>query len=1049
MHDKELTPLPLGHCPLLTLLACTLALTSNATAQRISITQPDTSTSPPVSTDLVSVESLQPNSLLAPVASKQAFRRWSQLEGLQLDGVLPTISLPPLDIEVVQAEDQARAARFDKTLRYGIGRDIEINFDDGMIIPLTDGSLLWAIDIQLPGAISSRLHLTQLALPAGAQLVVYGSGAPEQVAGPFEGLGHNGTGELWTPSRPGSLVRLEYRIPNVKPHDDLSMYGFRIDRVIHGYRDPVVGNGGLELGTDPGAGSCHNDVTCFGAGDSNKKAVAGIGFINSDALFCSGTLLNNLDGDFAPYWMTANHCLSTNSTAQSAEIYWRYETASCNASPPAVSSVPQSAVCTLLSTGSASDYSLLRIEGAIPSTSLVWAGWSTAVPSNGTSGNCIHHPSGDFKRISFGTYSSSTSCGGGDHFRVNWTNGPTEPGSSGSPYFADGFGFVGQLHCGPSACGNESSDQYGSWNSTWPSVSSIFSAGAGDDSLDDNDTCATARFITEGQYNNLIVKIQDEDWYRVFIPSNQKIEVNATFTDAFGDLDLQLYSTCGGSPVATATSTTNNETLTYSNTGTSASYYLRAYLWDNDALQNYSMNYALSPANDDCLDATAVTDGVYFGTLSGATNDGSATCGFSSTSPDVWYSYQAPCDGTLTVSTCGTHDGPGQDQGVDTVLALYSSCGGSELVCDDDDNPQIACTGLDAGLLRDSAVQIPVFTGQTVRIRVANFNNGATGPFTLRVDCLPDPPANDDCANATVIGNGAFGGTLVGATNDGTASCGQSSSSPDVWYRYTASCTGTMTASTCGTHDAPGQDQGVDTVLSLFDGCGGTELGCDDDDNPQISCIGTDLGSFRDSAVAISVTAGQEVYIRIANFNSGSTGPFSLQVECVASGPNSGSIFCSGNLGNCPCGATGLVGHGCPNTNPNGAGARLVGTGNAQFSNDTFGLEVTSGAFNKPGIIIKGGSAFNYPSGNNTVPNSSGLFCVAPQQRGDLFFTSATGTATISAFQLQPFGSSALPAGSTTYYQYWFRDPGNTCQNPPASSAAFNFSNGVEVDWLN
>ena len=883
------------------LLLPSLVLSAHSRAQAIQGAGATTPSTP----DIVAIDGLdglEALQLSAPRAPKAAFQRFSEFDGLQLDGVAPTISLPALDLVAIRLEDAARAARFDKTLRYGIGRDVEVTFEDGLVIPLSDGSILWTVDLLFENAVGARLHLTDLHLPAGAQVIVYGVRAPELVAGPYEGLGQHDDGQLWTQTRPGDRLRVEYRIPDVKPEDDLADFGFRIDRVTHNYRDPVGGTGG-DGDHDPGAGPCHNDVTCYASADLTKRAVGGIGFINSDALFCTGSLLNNLSGDFAPFWMTANHCLSTNSTAQSSEIYWRYETATCNAAPPSVASVPQSAVCTLLSTGVASDYTLLRIDGAIPSSQLYWPGWNTAIPANGTAGNCIHHPSGDFKRISFGTYSNTLGCGGGDHFRVNWTNGPTEPGSSGSPFFADGFGFIGQLHCGPSECGTATNDQYGSWNSTWPSVSTIMTAGAGDDGLEQNDTCATARFLTNGQYNGLIVKVLDDDWYRVFVGANQTLQLNATFTDAFGDIDLELYNSCGGSLVAAATSTTNNELLTYSNLGAGANFYLRVFLFDQDALANYSLGISTSPVNDACGNATLIADGVHSGALSGATTDGAASCGTSSASPDVWYRYTASCTGTLTVSTCGTHDGPGQDQGIDTVLAVFSGCGGTQLACNDDNNPQTVCSGLDNGTLRDSVVQIPVTVGQSVRIRVANFDNGQTGPFNLQVSCSP--------------------------TN------------------------------------------------------------------------------------------------------------------------NSGTPFCSGSTGSCPCGAVGLVNQGCPNTNPNGRGAKLVGTGNAQFSSDTFGLQITDGAFAKAGIIIKGGNAVNYPFGDPTVPNSSGLFCVSPQQRGDVFFTNGSGAATVTVFQLQPFGATALPAGSKTYYQYWFRDPSNPCQNPPASVAAFNFSNAVEVMWVN
>ncbi len=183
--------------------------------------------------------------------------------------------------------------------------------------------------------------------------------------------------------------------------------------------------------------------------------------------------------------------------------------------------------------------------------------------------------------------------------------------------------------------------------------------------------------------------------------------------------------------------------------------------------------------------------------------------------------------------------------------------------------------------------------------------------------------------------------------------------------------------------------------------------------------------------------------------NSGTSS--TLQYTATGSGLNSGSPFCdgSGTGAICPCLQVGLADQGCPNTNPNGNGAKLVGSGNAQFSSDSFGLEITDGAFSKPGIIIKGASALSYPNGNPNVANSSGIFCVGPQLRGNVFFTDSNGAATVTTFKGSAFGANAEPAGSTTYYQYWFRDPGNTCQNLPGDSAAFNFSNGVEVDWLN
>ncbi len=165
-------------------------------------------------------------------------------------------------------------------------------------------------------------------------------------------------------------------------------------------------------------------------------------------------------------------------------------------------------------------------------------------------------------------------------------------------------------------------------------------------------------------------------------------------------------------------------------------------------------------------------------------------------------------------------------------------------------------------------------------------------------------------------------------------------------------------------------------------------------------------------------------------------------------GNNTGTAYCFGDTGVCPGAVVGAAGQGCPNSNPNGFGALLAATGSAELSNDTYGFEITDGGFNKPGIIISGAAAIGFPNGNPTVPDSAGLFCVNPQLRGFVFFTDGTGAATQASFQGMSYGATAQGVGSTTYYQYWYRDPGNPNANP-GGGAEFNFSNAVMTDWSN
>lgn len=845
-----------------------------------------------------------------PSSFKPAVIAPSTLHGVALFS-LPETRLGRLDMQAVQAEDALRAA-FDKVLRYGIGRDVDVRELNGAWFDAPGVGSLWATDIVAEGAIGQRVHFTDMDLPPGAELYVYAVELPERMAGPYEGRGIHRDGQIWSPSVFGARVRIEYFEPMGRNGGVPAALPFRVDRIQHLYLDPVRRQAEQEQGGNGfeprGAGPCHNDVTCYPAWANTARACAGIGTINSDALYCSGQMLNAQNNDLTPYWLTANHCLSTQSAASNAEIYWLYQTGACNGAPPSIAGVPQSAVCTLLSTGSSSDYTLLMIEGAIPS-GLYWAGWTSASVPDGTASACIHHPSGDFKRISFATKSSNTGCGGANHVRMNWTDGPTEPGSSGSGAFrSDTQQLFGQLHCGPSACGNETNDDYGAFVSTYPNISSLL-AGGSDDSLEPNDTCAAARVMTPGTSSGLIVKSTDEDWYRISLNSGQQLTATLTFTHTYGDIDCQLYASCGGPVAASATSATNNETLTYTHTGgAAADYYLRVFL-ASDTRATYNMTLSTSGGgpvgNDACANATPIGNGSVNGSTSGMTNDGSANCGNSSNTADVWYAYTATCTGTLSVNTCGS--------GYDTVLSVHSACPGTignQLACNDDCSGAGApCGGL-ASCLTTSVVQ-----GTTYYIRVSGYN-GATGSFTLTTSCSgSSTPANDNCANATVVGDGTTTFSTVGATTDGPNEpngCNFFSYTQignDIWFRYSATCTGDVTVDLCGSL--------YDTKIGVYSAtcptAPNTVLVCNDD----FDCNGN--GSTSDdgfvSRVTFPAVAGTQYLLRIGGYN-GATGNGTMTISCASSGVPIASFTAAPNPAACNQTVT-FNGSGSSHTNPN------------------------------------------------------------------------------------------------------------------------------------
>jgi hypothetical protein len=175
------------------------------------------------------------------------------------------------------------------------------------------------------------------------------------------------------------------------------------------------------------------------------------------------------------------------------EVYWLYQTSACNGSPPGASQVPRTtggadylAGTSVRSPGS--DFALLRLRRD-PPAGLTYLGFDTGLVGVGTGVVCIHHPSGDYKRISFASTVNSGRPGSGEHVQplarfheVVWQAGTTESGSSGSPLLLTGTQrIVGQLWGGYAACSEpDEPDYFGRFDVTYPLVESWLGQGGGE-----------------------------------------------------------------------------------------------------------------------------------------------------------------------------------------------------------------------------------------------------------------------------------------------------------------------------------------------------------------------------------------------------------------------------------------------------------------------------------------------------------------------------------------------------------------------------------------
>jgi len=233
-------------------------------------------------------------------------------------------------------------------------------------------------------------------------------------------------------------------------------------------------------------------------------------------------------------------------------------------------------------------------------------------------------------------------------------------------------------------------------------------------------------------------------------------------------------------------------------------------------------------------------------TTCGHLNDYTTTClGYYDGGEDIIYELTLNEDMSLWISVDGALTYLGM--AIDTVCP-----------------PGPACLAYNTSSSGNPSIPYVWLTAGTYYLMIDTWPAPSCSDYTLTIFYTGFFHPNDECVNAEVVTDGtpAVSGENCLSTDDGTASC-QSNSHHDLWYRYTATCVGTVVMDTEGSMQS-------DTVLSVYDACGGNELACDDDG-------GTGLWS----RLSVDLVTGQEVWIRVASYSTG-CGEFNLNIVCNA-----------------------------------------------------------------------------------------------------------------------------------------------------------------------
>jgi len=317
----------------------------------------------------------------------------------------------------------------------------------------TANGFLWRVRLQSTGATGIRINFTNFNL-GDAKLWVH---AGNSIDGPYTARGPYGNGDFWSGTVKADTVTIE--LSAAQPFTTLP---FHVHKLAHQVQDASTPQPLPDY-----AAYCELDVNCYADWAQAKESVAHIEFEETQGAeqgtyVCSGAAVATRDNSFKPYLLTAGHCIHDEPAARSLETWWAYESAGCNLGPPDTMGTLNSqngGDLVSWATIEAGDFSLVLLPN-IPS-GVEFAGWDTGDPAIGSSVTGIHHPMGSYKRISFGNTETGEDVFVGNdlapaslYHLVNWNEGITEPGSSGSPLFTSPGVIVGTLTYGPDLPGD-------------------------------------------------------------------------------------------------------------------------------------------------------------------------------------------------------------------------------------------------------------------------------------------------------------------------------------------------------------------------------------------------------------------------------------------------------------------------------------------------------------------------------------------------------------------------------------------------------------------
>jgi lysyl endopeptidase len=375
----------------------------------------------------------------------------------------PQVELNELDFEKLKKEDRLNDS-LGKPFRYG--KAINVAFDlnnSGEWIDLENGDRIWRLSIHCPKAKSIHLSYSQFWIPKGGTLYIYDKNKTSFIGG-FNKNNNRGTKENPSKFATGLVYSDKIILEYYEPKEFKNEGTISIAKIIYGYRKIQD-----EYEVAFGSATCSVNINCSPEGDDWQDEKTSVAKIYMNGYGCTGSLINNTRENGTPYFLTADHCIETNSLdaisdpdASDFIFYWNYESSGCDNGSDFTP--PSTVGATVIANDDPSDFALLQLietpYDLAPQIQAYFNGWDRQTPSGQSVG--IHHPAGDIKKVSTDNDSPSSS---GNRWRVYWDstangNSILYGGSSGSPLYNSQSRVVGQAW---SVNGFDCSNQYANY----------------------------------------------------------------------------------------------------------------------------------------------------------------------------------------------------------------------------------------------------------------------------------------------------------------------------------------------------------------------------------------------------------------------------------------------------------------------------------------------------------------------------------------------------------------------------------------------------------